>query len=114
MRMLPVAAALTGILLTACATPENRRELTGPFYPYKPIPFERPTPGEAFTSPSETTRWYGPNTIKRITGTWGMAGHRPDLTYPNTPYSIQQRIISRINPRGLRAPEIAEQELARR
>lgn len=111
MRVLPITAALGAILLTACATPENRRELTGPYYPYKPIPFERPTPGEPVTSPNETTVWYGPDTLKRITGSWGMGGHLPDLNYPNTPCGIEQRVISRINPKGLRAPQIAERTL---
>lgn len=112
MRLLPFAACLC-FLLAACATPENRRELTGPYYPYKPIPYQAPTPGEPITSPSETTVWYGEDTLKRITGRWGMGGHRPDLNYPNTPFGTEQRIISRINPKGLRAQQIADRELGR-
>jgi hypothetical protein len=110
MRLLPFVSSLA-LLLAACATPENRRELTGPYYPYKPIPYTAPTPGEPFTSPGETTVWYGPDTLKRITGRWGMGGHRPDLNYPDTPFGTEQRIISRINPKGLRAQEIADREL---
>jgi hypothetical protein len=110
MRFLPLTSGLC-LLLAACATPENRRELTGPYYPYKPIPYKAPTPGEPLTSPNETTVWYGPDTLKRITGRWGMGGHRPDLNYPDTPPGIEQRVISRINPKGLRAQEIADREL---
>jgi hypothetical protein len=110
MRSLPLLSSLA-LLLAACATPENRRELTGPYYPYKPIPYTAPTPGEPFTSPGETTVWYGPDTLKRITGRWGMGGHRPDLNYPDTPFGTEQRVISRINPKGLRAQEIADREL---
>ena len=106
-------ALLGSLALAACATPENRRELTGPYYPYKPIPYEAPVPDEPYTSPNETTVWYGPDTLKRITGRWGMGGHRPDLNYPNTPFGIEQRIISRINPQGLRAQKIADRELGR-
>lgn len=112
MRFLPLTSGLS-LLLAACATPENRRELTGPYYPYKPIPYEAPTPGETYTSPNETTVWYGPDTLKRITGRWGMGGHLPDLNYPDTPFGTEQRIISRINPKGLRAQEIADRELGR-
>lgn len=101
--------------LTACATPENRRELTGPYYPFKPIPFAPPTPGETtFTSPKETTVWYGPDTREKITGRWGMGGHLPDLNYPQTPFGIEQRVINRNNPKGLKAQKIANRELARR
>jgi hypothetical protein len=112
MRLLPLASVCS-LLLAACATPENRRELTGPYYPYQPIPYEAPTPGEPYTSPNETTVWYGPDTLKRITGRWGMGGHRPDLNYPNTPFGTEQRIISRINPQGLRAREITDREFGR-
>jgi hypothetical protein len=101
--------------LTACATPENRRELTGPYYPFKPIPYQAPPPGEpTFPSPKETTVWYGPDTRDKITGRWGLGGHLPDLNYPQTPFGIEQRVISRINPQGLRAQQIANRELARR
>jgi hypothetical protein len=101
--------------LTACATPENRRELTGPYYPFKPIPFTTPPPGEAtFNSPKETTVWYGPDTREKITGRWGMGGHLPDLNYPQTPFGIEQRVISRNNPKGLRAQKIADRTLASR
>lgn len=103
------------LVLAACATPENRRELYGPYYPYKPIPYTPPTPGEeAFTSPSETTVWYGPDQRELIVGTWGMAGHRPSMEYPSTPWSVEQRIISRYNTKGLHAREIANRELAAR
>ena len=110
MRSLPLVFSLC-LLLAACATPENRRELTGPYYPYKPIPYTAPVKGEPVTSPKDTTVWYGPDTLKRITGRWGMGGHRPDLNYPNTPPGTEQRIISRINPQGLRAQEIADRDL---
>lgn len=101
--------------LTACATPENRRELTGPYYPFEPIPYKAPTPGEpTFTSPGETTVWYGPDTRDKITGRWGQGGHYPDLNYPQAPCGIKQRVISRNNIKGLRAQEIANRELARR
>ncbi len=101
--------------LTACATPENRRELTGPYYPFEPIPYKAPAQGETtFTSPSETTVWYGPDTRNKITGRWGQGGHLPDLNYPQTPYGIEQRVINRNNIKGLRAQKIADRELARR
>jgi hypothetical protein len=100
--------------LTACATPENRRELYGPWYPYKPIPYKAPQPGEAsYTSPSETTVWYGPDQKELIVGTWGQGGHRPSMDYPSTPWSVEERIISRYNTKGLRAQQIADRELQR-
>ena len=112
MRLLPLTSGLC-FLLAACATPENRRELTGPYYPYKPIPYKAPVRGEPFTSPNETTVWYGPETLNRITGRWGMGGHRPDLNYPDTPFGIEQRVINRINPKGLRAQKIADRQFGR-
>ena len=116
--VLPILLAC--LLLTACATPENRRELTGPYYPFKPIPFT-PPPSQVDigkdrpprVAPRETTVWYGPDTRRQITGRWGMAGHLPDLNYPNTPPGIEQRVISRINRKGLRAQKIADREFAR-
>ena len=100
--------------LTACATPENRRELYGPWYPYKPIPYKTPPPGEAtYSSPSETTVHYGPDQRELIVGTWGQGGHRPSMQYPSTPWSVEQRIISRYNTKGLRAQAIADRELQR-
>ncbi len=112
---------LTCAILAGCATPENRRELAGPYYPYKPIPFtpppvsanlnNEPTP---LVSPRDTTVWYGPDTRRQITGRWGQAGHLPDLNYPNTPPGIEQRVINRNNIKGLRAQKIADRELARR
>jgi hypothetical protein len=100
--------------LTACATPENRRELYGPYYPYKPIPYKAALPGEAtYTSPSETTVWYGPDQRELIVGTWGQGGHRPSMDYPSTPWSVEERIISRYNTKGLRAQQIADRELQR-
>ncbi len=107
----PRFALLACLGLAACATPENRRELTGPYYPYKPIPYTKTERGETPTSPSETTGWYGPDTREKITGRWGMGGHRPDLNYPQTPPGIEQRVISRNNWKGLRAQEIADREL---
>jgi hypothetical protein len=107
----PRLALLAGLILTACATPENRRELTGPYYPYKPIPFTAPERGQVNTSPSETTVWYGPDTREKITGRWGMGGHYPDLNYPQTPPGIKQRVISRNNWAGLRAQRIADRTL---
>ena len=104
-------ALLGSLALAACATPENRRELTGPYYPYEPIPFKAPVRGETYTSPSETTVWYGPDTRQKITGRWGMGGHYPDLNYPQTPPGIKQRVISRNNWAGLRAKQIADSEL---
>jgi hypothetical protein len=110
MRRIPLLAAAC-ISLAACATPENRRELTGPYYPYKPIPYEAPEKGQTYASPSETTVWYGPDTRQKITGRWGMGGHYPDLNYPQTPPGIEQRVISRNNWKGLRAQQIADREL---
>ncbi len=100
--------------IAACATPENRRELCGPYYPYKPIPYT-PAQGErnkSIPSPNETTVWYGPDTKDKITGRWGMGGHRPDLNYPQTPYGTEQRVIYRNNWKGLRAQKIADRTLA--
>ena len=100
--------------LSACATPENRREQYGPWYPYKPIPYKAPPPGEAtYTSPNETTVHYGPDQRRLIVGTWGLGGHRPTMQYPSTPWSVEQRIISRYNTKGLRAQEIADRERQR-
>ncbi len=120
MQILPLLL-LAAAFLTGCATPENRRELTGPYYPYLPIPFTEPKPTdpnkttvELLRSPRETTVWYGPDTRRQITGRWGMAGHLPDLNYPNTPPGIEQRVISRINSKGLRAQKIADQTFAAR
>jgi len=42
-----------------------------------------------------------------------MAGHQPSMQYPSTPWSTEQRIISRYNDRGLHAKEIAARERAR-
>lgn len=108
---LPLLAALSTVVLAGCATPENRRELTGPYYPYEPIPYKAPVKGEPNTSPSETTVWYGPETRQKITGRWGMGGHYPDLNYPQTPPGIKQRVISRNNWKGLHAQQIADREL---
>lgn len=110
---------LASVVLTGCATPENRRELTGPYYPYLPIPYTAPKQPDLIKqtlvpSPDETTVWYGPDTRRQITGQWGMAGHLPDLNYPNTPPGTEQRVISRINPKGLRAQKIANREFAQR
>ena len=100
--------------LTACATPENRRELYGPYYPYKPMPYKAPPPGGAtYTSPSETTVHYGPDQRELIVGTWGQGGHRPSMEYPSTPWSVEERIISRYNTKGLHAQKIADRELRR-
>lgn len=111
-RPLFLAAACTA--LAACATPENRRELYGPWYPYKPIPYKAPTPGEvSYPSPNETTVHYGPDQRRLIVGTWGTGGHLPSLQYPSTPWSVERRIISRYNDQGLRAQEIAEREARR-
>ena len=107
----PRFALLACLGLAACATPENRRELTGPYYPYKPIPYTKPEPDKPPTSPSETTVWYGPDTREKITGRWGMGRHCPDLNYPQTPPGIEQRVISRNNWKGLRAQQIADREL---
>ncbi len=97
--------------LAACATPENRRELYGPWYPYKPIPYTAPPPGEAtYVSPSETTVNYGPDQRELIVGTWGLGGHRPSMQYPSTPWSVEERIISRYNTKGLHAQEIVQRE----
>lgn len=113
MRLIPLL--LAGLLLAGCATPENRRELTGPYYPYEPIPFKMPVtqPGKRTIplAPKDTTVWYGPDTRRQITGRWGQGRHLPDLDYPNTPPGIEQRVISRINPKGLRASQIATGEL---
>jgi hypothetical protein len=113
MRLIPLASCLC-VLLAACATPENRRELYGPWYPYKPIPYKAPPPGEAtYSSPNETTVHYGPDQRELIVGTWGMGGHRPSMQYPSTPWSVEQRIISRYNTKGLRAQQIADREFKR-
>ena len=113
----PRFALLGCLALAACATPENRRELTGPYYPYEPIPYSAPkrdNGGRVISpqvSPNETTVWYGPDTREKITGRWGMGGHYPDLNYPQTPPGIKQRVISRNNWAGLRAQRIADREL---
>jgi len=105
--------------LTACATPENRRELYGPWYPYKPIPYSLPPRDsndrviQPVVAPSDTIVHYGPDQRRLIVGRWGLGGHRPNMQYPSTPWSTQRRIISRYNTRGLQAPEIAQRELAR-
>ena len=113
MRFLPLACCL-GLLLAACATPENRREQYGPWYPYKPVPYSPAPRGETtYTSPSETTVHYGPDQRELIVGTWGMGGHRPSMQYPSTPWSVEKRIISRYNDKGLRAPQIARRELGK-
>lgn len=105
---------LLALGLAACATPENRRELYGPYYPYKPIPYTPPPPdGATYTSPSETTVHYGPDQRELIVGTWGEGGHRPSMQYPSTPWSTAQRIISRYNTKGLRAQQIADREMQR-
>jgi hypothetical protein len=109
--IIPRLALLACLGLAACATPENRRELTGPYYPYEPIPYTKPERDKPLTSPSETTVWYGPDTRQKITGRWGMGGHYPDLNYPQTPPGIEQRVISRNNWKGLRAQRIADREL---
>lgn len=102
---------LACLVLTACATPENRRELTGPYYPYKPIPYTRGEVGKTRTSPNETTVWYGPDTKDKITGRWGMGGHHAVMEYPQTPPGIKQRVISRNNWKGLKAQQVANREL---
>jgi hypothetical protein len=113
MRLFPLAACLC-LLLAACATPENRRELYGPWYPYKPIPYTPPPQGEAtYNSPNETIVHYGPDQRELIVGTWGQGGHRPSMQYPSTPWSVEERIISRYNTKGLRAQQIAEREARR-
>ena len=113
MHFTPLAACLC-LLLAACATPENRRELYGPWYPYKPIPYNAPPPGEAtYSSPNETIVHYGPDQRELIDGTWGMGGHRPSMQYPSTPWSMERRIISRYNTKGLHAQEIADREFQR-
>ena len=105
--------------LTACATPENRRELYGPWYPYKPIPYTPPEKDvndrviQPVVAPNDTIVHYGPDQRELILGTWGMAGHQPSMQYPSTPWSTEQRIISRYNDRGLDAKEIAARERAR-
>jgi hypothetical protein len=105
--------------LTACATPENRRELYGPWYPYKPIPYTVPPRDsddrviQPVVAPSENIVHYGPDQRRLIVGTWGLGGHRPSMQYPSTPWSTEQRIISRYNTKGLIAPEIAQRELAK-
>lgn len=105
--------------LTACATPENRRELYGPWYPYKPIPYTAPAKDasdrvvEPVVAPSDTIAHYGPDQRCLIIGRWGLGGHRPSMQYPSTPWSTQKRIISRYNTKGLQAPEIAERERAK-
>ena len=116
--ILPIFMACA--FLAGCATPENRRELTGPYYPYLPIPYTPPRQTDltkatpTILAPRETTVWYGPDTRRQITGRWGMGGHLPDLNYPNTPPGIEQRVISRNNIKGLRAQKIADRELAGR
>lgn len=106
---------LASVLLAGCATPENRREQYGPFYSYKPIRYTRPPAGEqTYKSPNETTVWYGPDQRRMVLGTWGQGGHRPYLDYPSTPWSVDERIISRYNTKGLRAQKIADRELAQR
>jgi len=98
--------------LTACATPENRRELYGPWYPYKPIPYTPPKRDvdnrviQPVVAPSETIVHYGPDQRELILGTWGMGGHHPSMEYPSTPWSVEERIISRSNTKGLHAQEI--------
>ncbi len=105
--------------LSACATPENRRELYGPWYPYKPIPYTPPEKDvndrviQPVVAPNDTIVHYGPDQRELILGTWGMAGHRPSLQYPSTPWSMEQRIISRYNDKGLDAKKIADRERAR-
>ena len=105
--------------LTACATPENRRELYGPWYPYKTIPYTPPEKDvndrviQPVVAPNDTIVHYGPDQRELILGTWGMAGHQPSMQYPSTPWSTEQRIISRYNDKGLHAKEIAARERAR-
>ena len=105
--------------LTACATPENRRELYGPWYPYKPIHYttpERDVNGRVIqpvVAPNDTIVHYGPDQRELILGTWGAGGHQPSLQYPSTPWSTEQRIISRYNDKGLDAQEIAARQRAR-
>ena len=105
--------------LTACATPENRRELYGPWYPSQPIPYTPPEKDvndrviQPVVAPNDTIVHYGPDQRELILGTWGMAGHQPSMQYPSTPWSTEQRIISRYNDRGLHAKEIAARERAR-
>ena len=105
--------------LTACATPEKRRELYGPWYPYKPIPYttpERDVNGRVIqpvVAPNDTIVHYGPDQRELILGTWGAGGHQPSLQYPSTPWSTEQRIISRYNDKGLDAQEIAARQRAR-
>ena len=64
-------------------------------------------------APNDTIVHYGPDQRELILGTWGMAGHQPSMQYPSTPWSTEQRIISRYNDRGLHAKEIAARERAR-
>ena len=118
MRLSPlVVVACAG--LTACATPENRRELYGPWYPYQPIPYTAPPRDsndrviQPVVAPSDNIVHYGPDQRRLIVGTWGLGGHRPSMQYPSTPWSTQRRIISRYNTKGLRAQEIAEREKQR-
>ncbi len=105
--------------LTACATPENRRELYGPWYTSKPIPYttpERDVNGRVIqpvVAPNDTIVHYGPDQRELILGTWGAGGHQPSLQYPSTPWSTEQRIISRYNDKGLDAQEIAARQRAR-
>lgn len=108
-------ALLACAALSGCATPENRRELFGPYHPYKPMPYTKAPAGDLpYMAPKETTVWYGKDQRRLITGRWGMAGHYPYLNYPQTPPGIEQRVISRINPKGLKAQQIADRELAQR
>jgi|TARA_B110000285_G_scaffold200930_1_gene235169 hypothetical protein len=113
MRFAPLLVGVC-LVLSACATPENRREQYGAWYPYQPIPYSPPLPGDStYPSPRETTIHYGPDQEKLIVGTWGEGGHRPSMEYPSTPQTIERRIISRYNTPGLRAQEIADRALLR-
>lgn len=106
--------------LTACATPENRRELYGPWYPYQPIPYKAPARDandqviQPVVAPGENIVHYGPDQRRLIVGNWGMGGHRPSMQYPSTPWSTEQRIISRYNTKGLHARQIADREVGPR
>jgi hypothetical protein len=105
--------------LTACATPENRRELYGPWYPYKPIPYTAPPRDsnerviQPVVAPRDNIVHYGPDQRRLIVGTWGGGGKRPSMRYPSTPWSMEKRIISRYNTKGLSAQEIAERDKQR-
>ncbi|MFM8718147.1 MAG: hypothetical protein ACKOFH_01240 [Chthoniobacterales bacterium] len=82
----PRLALLGSISLAACATPENRRELTGPYYPYEPIPYSAPkrdNGGRVISpqvSPNETTVWYGPDTREKSPDAGEWAGTIPTST----------------------------------